>query len=242
MLKLVILIKNILIVLPLTLILQPFSKLFLFIAYFNNFLVWVYKNRKYCQYNQPFTISRNHGRRYGLYEFIVGNYQLRDVPVIYLEFGVAGGHSFKWWLENNVNPSSVFRGFDTFEGLPEKWGAFFRKGDMDNEFNQPDDTRALFVKGLFQDTLIKFIPDKKNALESPARKIIHMDADLYSSTIFVLSQLYPFLRKGDIILFDEFNVAMHEFRAFRDFTRSFYITLEPVGAVNNFYQVAFIVK
>ena len=58
-------------------------------------------------------------------------------------------------------------------------------------------------------------------------KIIHLDADLFSSTIFVLSQLYPYLKKGDIIFFDEFNVANHEFLAFKIFTESFYVKLRP---------------
>ena len=68
-----------------------------------------------------------------------------------------------------------------------------------------------------------------------------MDADLFSSTIFVLSQLYPFLNKGDIILFDEFNVANHEFFAYKIFTESFYVKMKLVGAQNNFYQTAFVV-
>jgi O-methyltransferase len=55
-----------------------------------------------------------------------------------------------------------------------------------------------------------------------------MDADLYSATIFTLSQLYPFLHKGDIIMFDEFNVAMHEFKAYDEFTSNFYINLSPL--------------
>ncbi len=69
-----------------------------------------------------------------------------------------------------------------------------------------------------------------------------MDADLYSSTIFVLTQLYPYLQPGDIILFDEFNVPLHEFKAFNEFTKAFYIELKPLGAVNNYLQVAFVVK
>jgi hypothetical protein len=62
---------------------------------------------------------------------------------------------------------------------------------------------------------------------------------LYSSTAFVLSQLYPYLKKGDLIFFDEFNVPLHEFRAYDEFTRNFYVQLKPLGAVNNFYQTAF---
>ena len=53
---------------------------------------------------------------------------------------------------------------------------------------------------------------------------------------------YPYLKKGDIIFFDEFNVANHEFLAFKIFTESFYVKLRPIGAVNNFYQTAFVVE
>ena len=142
--------------------------------------------------------------------------------------------------EKKYKPGSLFRGFDTFEGLPEDWGGF-KKGAMAFEQTQVNDGRAEFIKGIFQDSLFPFIESNKSLL-STKPKIIHMDADLFSSTIFVLSQLYPYLKKGDIIFFDEFNVANHEFLAFKIFTEAFYVKLRPIGAVNNFYQTAFIVN
>jgi hypothetical protein len=72
--------------------------------------------------------------------------------------------------------------------------------------------------------------------------VIHLDADLYSATLFVLSQLYAKLKPGDIILFDEFNVPMSEFRAFEDFASSFYVDYEVIGAVNNYFQLAVRIK
>ena len=105
-----------------------------------------------------------------------------------------------------------------------------------------NDARAQFIKGLFQDTLNKFIKENQIILTQHSQKVIHLDADLYTSTIFTLAQLFPYLRKGDIIMFDEFNVAMHEFKAYLEFTESYYIKLRPVAAVNNFYQTAFIVE
>jgi len=109
--------------------------------------------------------------------------------------------------------------------------------------NIPDinDNRAAFVKGIFQDTLNNFIDNNKEDIKNK-RKVIHLDADLFSSTIFTLSQFYPYLNKGDIILFDEFNVANHEFYAFKLFTDTFYVKMKPIAAINNFYQVAFIVE
>ena len=69
-----------------------------------------------------------------------------------------------------------------------------------------------------------------------------MDADLFSSTIFTFSQLYRFLEDGDIILFDEFAVPTHEFRAFQIFTESFYVDYEVIGAANNYLFLAVKIK
>lgn len=69
-----------------------------------------------------------------------------------------------------------------------------------------------------------------------------LDADIYSATLYVLTSLAPFLKKDDIIFFDEFVVPTHEFKAFQDFVQSYYINLELIGAANNYYFVAFKVK
>jgi len=57
-----------------------------------------------------------------------------------------------------------------------------------------------------------------------------------------LPSFSPFLKKGDIIFFDEFNVVMHEFKAFTEWINSFYIEYEVLGAVNNYCQVAIKIK
>jgi hypothetical protein len=186
-------------------------------------------------YNDFYQRTWDYQRRYKLYESIAQSDQLFTEPIDYMEFGVAGGLSFKWWLERNQNSESRFFGFDTFEGLPEKWGAF-EKGSMAYGLDTLNihDSRARFYKGLFQDSLIPFLEqyDNKN------KKLIHLDADLFSSTIFTLSQLYRFLKPGDIFLFDEFAVPQHEFLAFKIFTESFYVDYEVIGAANNYLFVA----
>jgi len=202
----------------------------------------MFKNKKHFEYLEPLKLTRQYCNRYNLYKYISDNYTKEDSKIIYLEFGVAGGESLKWWINENQNSLSKFYGFDTFEGLPEDWGVFFKKGDMSHNETRIQDDRVYMVKGLFQDTLFDFTTKNREMLNSSYRKIIHMDADLYSSTLFVLSQLYPYLKQGDIILFDEFNVPLHEFKAYKDFTESFYIKLAPLGAVNNFLQVAFVIR
>ena len=127
----------------------------------------------------------------------------RKAPIDYLEFGVAGGVSMKHWLDINPNPESRFYGFDSFEGLPEDWTASSPKGSFSQEGIVPDlqDKRVRFIKGLFQETVEPFL-----RIFKPRNKlVVHMDADLYSSTLYCLMHLNRHLLPGSIILFDEFN-------------------------------------
>lgn len=157
-------------------------------------------------------------------------------PVNYLEFGVADGHSIRWFLSQITNPESRFYGFDTFTGLPEDFGVY-KKGMFNNNTQAPqiDDKRVKFYQGLFQQTLPGFLGE----LDNTRRNIIMMDADLYSATLYVLTSLAPFLKKDDTIFFDEFAVPTHEFKAFHDFVQSYYTNLKLIAAANNYYFVAF---
>jgi len=224
-------------------LLSPFNNLFLFIRNFNKLRQWIGQADKTALLINDFYVwKRDYQKRLKLYEAVSLHYQLDKKEFVYLEFGVASGNSFSWWAQKNTNPASRFWGFDTFEGLPEDWGGY-KKGAMSHSLESIglNDQRTAFVKGIFQDTLNAFIDENRSLLKQKP-KVIHLDADLFSSTIFALSQLYPFLNKGDIIFFDEFNVANHEFFAYKIFTESFYVKLRPIGAVNNFYQTAFIVE
>lgn len=196
---------------------------------------WLSKQDKKGILNDFYSPKRNYSKRLQLYTYVLENKGLKEQSIDYLEFGVFGGSSFGWWLKNNINSESRFYGFDTFEGLPENWGTF-KKGEMNAEVPTADDSRAKFIKGLFQDTLHNFL--KEHNLENGKKKVIHMDADLFSSTLFTLTTLAPFLKKGDIIFFDEFNVPNHEFYAFQMFCKSYYVKTRMIGAVNNYFQVA----
>ena len=217
-----------------------FNRSFFFLRNFNLLRSWISEtNRTKLLINDFYSWKRDYPKRLKLFEVVSAYYELEKKELLYLEFGVASGSSFFWWMKKNNHPGSLFRGFDTFEGLPEDWGGF-KKGAMAFDQVEANDGRAEFVRGIFQESLHPFIELNKELLRSKP-KVIHLDADLFSSTIFVLSQLFPYLKKGDIIFFDEFNVANHEFLAFKIFTESFYVKLRPIGAVNNFYQTAFVV-
>lgn len=242
-LRLIKFIKDFLLYTGLLRIFSPFNNIFQFVRNFNKLKQWINQvDKKDMLINDYYAPKRDYNKRFKLYEAVSAHYNLAVKELVYLEFGVASGQSFFWWLKQNNNSSSKFWGFDTFEGLPENWGGY-KKGEMSHGLDEltHEDSRAGFVKGIFQDSLPEFLKENGQKISGKS-KLIHMDADLFSSTIFSLSQLFPFLEKGDIILFDEFNVANHEFLAYKIFTEAFYVKLKLIGAQNNFYQCAFIVE
>jgi hypothetical protein len=214
-------------------IFEPFSRFLITLAYISKLSKWVRQTPK-SDFNDFYTRHHDYTKRYDLYDHIVQSESLSEI--YYIEFGVAQGQSFKWWVENLKSRDSRFVGFDTFSGLPEDWG-YFKKGDMSANDSFPDvnDERCRFVKGIFQETLPSFLKEFRTDL----RKVIHMDADIYTSTLFALTMMGPFLNKNDILIFDEFNVPMHEFKAFTEFLSSYYVKVSVIGAVNNYYQTAF---
>lgn len=204
-----------------------------FLGHLSGLSKWISEHRD-IEYSSFPSKEFSYNNRIGLHQYII-DYVIKGVPIDYFEFGVSKGRSFRWWIENVKHPESFFYGFDTFTGLPEDWG-HFKKGDMSNGNAPPkiDDPRHQFFQGIFQSTLHPFL---KN-YSSNKLKVIHMDADIYSATLFVLSSISPFLNKGDIILFDEFNVPLHEFKAFSDWVSSYYIDYLAIGETNNYYQLA----
>lgn len=166
---------------------------------------------------------------------------IRAAPICYLEFGVFEGDSIRRWMELNRHPDSVFFGFDTFEGLPEDWnmggGKVMQKGAFDTGGRTPEssDSRGTFVKGVFQATLLPFLT---HGIPERARLVLHMDADLYSSTLFCLAQLYPFIKEGTVVLFDELANSVNEYRALKDWSQSHLIDYRVLGATERFVQAA----
>jgi O-methyltransferase len=168
---------------------------------------------------------------------------LNQGPIDYLEFGVYRGESIRYWSELNRCATSRFFGFDCFEGLPEDWrGSVFGYGMMEkNSFDVGgaipviNDPRVEFIKGYFQDTLPGFL----DRFQMSNRLVIHMDADLYTSTLYVLCSLDRLMKKDSLIIFDEFASINHEFRALTDYVTSFRRKYTLVAhTAPHFHQVA----
>lgn len=224
--------KSIFIKLKLHILFGPFTGFFIQLAYLTKLSKWADQNKKVP--GNDFYSKWDYNKRFGLYKRIIEEENLRG-QINYLEFGVADGNSFNWWMTENNDPESRFYGFDTFTGLPEDFGPY-KKGTFNSgKIPSIKDERGKFSQGLFQQTLPGFL----KTFDGSKRNVIMLDADLYTATLFTLTSLAPFLKKGDIILFDEFVVPTHEFMAYQHFIDSYYFKLELIGVANNYYFAAF---
>ncbi len=212
---------------------KPFEGIMLQIVYLAKLSRWISITPR-GRFNDFYNGKVKYENRFLLHEFVF-NEEIKNQPIDYIEFGVASGIAFKWWVGKNNNSNSRFYGFDVFTGLPEDFGVM-KKQHYNTEGTTPeiDDARVSFIKGLFQDSLPGFLENYK----SDKRKVIHMDADLFSSTLFVLTRLLPILKKDDIIIFDEFGVPTHEFKAFTEIVSAYKLKFEFLGAINNYLQIA----
>lgn len=125
------------------------------------------------------------------------------------EFGVWQGESLRHFARLNSHAQSAFYGFDSFEGLPEDWTVAHPKGTFDTGGRMPqsDDPRVHFVRGWFHESLPAFFrahADLVESIRSGERPlVVHVDSDLFSSALFVLSFLCAHFERFDFI-FDEF--------------------------------------
>jgi len=60
-----------------------------------------------------------------------------------------------------------------------------------------------------------------NGADLDGRLVVNLDADLYSATLFVLTQLDARMASGTVLLFDEFQSVLQEFRAWHDYLASY---------------------
>ncbi|MFC4833127.1 class I SAM-dependent methyltransferase [Actinomycetospora chibensis] len=113
-----------------------------------------------------------------------------------LEFGVYTGTTLRAIAAARTD-GKVY-GFDSFQGLPEDWRAGFAAGAFGG-VEPPDVPGAELVVGWFADTLPTFLDAHPGHVD-----LLHLDADLYTSTATVLEQVGPRLRPGSVVVFDEY--------------------------------------
>ena len=172
---------------------------------------------KWMQTNGFYTNSRLPNRN-AVFDAVLNN--IKEKKVLYLEFGVKYGTSMKYWSDQLKNKESVLHGFDSFEGLPESWDSYiYLKGHLTNNGVIPkfDDKRITFFKGWFNDVLPSYsLPDTSTF----DKVVIMLDADLYSSTSYVLNHFKDDIKKDFLLFFDDMNRPDHEPKAFSEFMES----------------------
>jgi predicted O-methyltransferase YrrM len=139
----------------------------------------------------------------------------------YLEFGVFTGGTIRYiakMLRQAGKPDASIHGFDSFEGLPEAWTGFnLARSAFSTGGRLPQvPANVVLHKGWYRET----IPPWLEAVPGPIA-FVHIDCDLYSSTVDVLDGLRDRLQQGTVIVFDEYfnypNWDRHEFRAWQEF-------------------------
>jgi hypothetical protein len=154
---------------------------------------------------------------------------------LYCEFGVASGRTINWIAQ--TRPQATIHGFDSFAGLPEDWRTDFHAGMFKQEQRPKVQRNVVLHEGLFDQSLPAFCGAHAGNIA-----FLHVDCDLYSSTKTVLSHLAPRLRKGTIVVFDEywnFPGWQHgEFRAWQECVAQRAIAFEYIGFVSRHQQVA----
>ena len=160
-------------------------------------------------------------------------------PGLILEFGVHGGGTINH-IASHV--SQTVHGFDSFEGLPERWrdnlgvGAFKMHGRLPQVREN-----VKLIKGWFNESLPGF------AAENPGDvSFIHIDCDLYSSTATVFETLQDRIKPGCVIVFDEyFNYhgwQDGEYKAFQELIQRTGLQYEYLSYNRYNQEVAVIIK
>lgn len=151
-----------------------------------------------------------------------------SVPGHYLEFGVYTGGTIRYIAARRRD--QTIHGFDSFEGLPEPWTGFvLGRGVFSKAGRLPRvPANVVLHKGWFRDTL----PVWRERIAGPVA-FVHVDCDLYSSTVDALSGIADRLQPGTVIVFDEYfnfpNWEQHEFKAWHEFVAKYHVRYEYLG-------------
>ena len=141
-----------------------------------------------------------------------------------VEFGVYSGFS----LDIIADHMPVI-GFDSFKGLPEDWREGFPEGTFDTRgtdvFQSKSPYNKMLVEGWFEDTVPGF--------PFPPLALVHIDCDLYSSTVTALAGITSAVQLGTIFVFDEFQnyegAEDHEAKAFDEWLAMQDMDIEHLG-------------
>ncbi len=131
------------------------------------------------------------------------------------EVGVYKGGSAKIICEAKKGNKQLYL-FDTFEGLPdvEKIDISFTKGQLVASI---DDVKNYLKKYSNIHFYKGFFPKTGEPIKNRKFSFVHLDVDIYSSTLSGLNFFYPRLNRGGVIISHDYIQAAGVRKAFDDF-------------------------
>lgn len=155
----------------------------------------------------------------------------------FLELGVHSGRTINQIAR--AKPNDTIHGFDSFEGLPEDWTSRMPKGFFHRHGNLPKvRDNVVLHKGWFDKTLPMW---KADYGDTPIQ-FLHIDCDLYSSTVTILNNLKNNIVPGTVIAFDEYinhmTWELDEFKAWQEHVAKHNVDYEYIGRVSRHQKVA----
>lgn len=183
------------------------------------------------------------------------------IPQVYYEFGCHSGRTFSATV-NAANylgmKDATFFAFDSFSGLPQtskNQDGIFQEGEYSTGIEEFKSivkkntglelSENNIIEGFYNNSLSEDLQRKM-----PQVGIVHIDVDLYSSTVEVLEFIKPLVVVGSILVFDDWycfppgesqgeKLALEEFLAantgfkveewknYSTFGKSFFVTSTP---------------
>lgn len=149
---------------------------------------------------------------------------------VFLEFGVWKGESINKIAA--LAPRISVIGFDSFLGLEEDWTGMPQvlRGTFNLDGIPPKVRENVsLIIGSYEQTLESYLEAKPNLKVG----LVHLDSDTYTPTAFVLDKIHSYLKKGTLIIFDEYmgfpNWRNHEFKAWQECVRANNISYDYIA-------------
>ena len=146
---------------------------------------------------------------------------------------------YKWTTVNYIAEKfdGTVYGFDSFEWLPEDWWWKFKKWSFSLKKLPLCRDNVILKKWYFNKSLPELVKEHKN------EKIgfLHIDCDLYSSTLCAFTELDPLIKEWTIVVFDEYRGypwwKEGEHKALLDYAEKYWRKFKYVAYNSNYQQV-----
>jgi len=172
-----------------------------------------------------------------IFRSIMSFFSTHQISGDYFEFGCFGAYTMRMaWDHTKVLCEGMdYFAFDSFQGFPEVEDVdegHWKQGDLcmsEVDFRGKcishglPESRLHTIPGFFNSSLISV--DTIKRLRGRKASIIYVDVDTYTPTTEILNFIIPYLQRGTVIVFDDWNCFfaddnLGERRAWKEFVSS----------------------